>query len=297
VAMTKLGGSLCVPSFLRGEMIGFLVLGEKLSGDRYTTDDMSLLSTLSNNTAIALENARMYEELNERIAKLKRLYKEEHLLFLDAASAFSYAIDTKDNYSHTHSLKVADYCYATTKELEKLLPYVNFNEDFYDTLRIASLLHDVGKIGISDRILKKKGKLTGKEVEELRKHTEIGEMILNPIREIKDAFKLIRHHHENFDGTGYPDGLKGNDIPLVSRIIGVANAYDTMTSDRPHRKAVKKKVAIAELEEKTGLQFDPVVVEAFVKALEKGIKAAPSMDSRFPSVSLGTTRVNDKTSQ
>jgi HD-GYP domain-containing protein (c-di-GMP phosphodiesterase class II) len=272
--MKRLNAALCVPSFLRGEMIGFLVLGPKLSGDRYTRDDMSLLLTLANNAAIALENSRMYEELKQRIAKLKQLYEEEHGLFMDAASAFSYAIDAKDGYTHTHTLKVSDYSFAITDELKGLLPYINFDERFYDNLRITSLLHDVGKIGISDKILKKEGGFTPEEEKELKRHVIIGETILHPIREISDIFELIRHHHENFDGTGYPDGLKGNDIPLISRIIAVANAYDTMTSDRPHRQAISKELAVEEIKKNSGTQFDPVVVKAFVRSIVSPKEAA-----------------------
>jgi len=266
VSMKKMGAVLCAPSFLRGEMIGFLVLGAKLSGNIYTRDDFSFLTTLANSAAVAFENARMYEELNGRIAKLETLYKEEHTLFLDAASAFSYAIDSKDGYTHAHSLKSSDYAIATTKELEKLIPYVNFNDAFYETLRIASLLHDVGKIGVPDKILKKQSKLTPDEHEKLKEHVIIGQKILKPIREIEDSFNIIKHHHENFDGTGYPDGLRGNGIPMASRIIAVCNAYDTMICGRPHRKPITKEAALKELEDNKGSQFDPVVVDAFIRA-------------------------------
>ena len=266
ITMQKTGASLCVPSFLRGEMIGFLVLGEKRSEERYTTDDLSLLSTLSSNAAIAFENARMYEELKARIEKLDKLYKEEHTLFINAAAAFSVAIDSKDGYAHAHAAKSSVYAAATTKELEKLLPYVNFTKDFYETLHIASLLHDVGKIGIPDKILTKKGKLTKKEHEVLKQHTIIGERILSPMKEIENTFDIIRHHHENFDGTGYPDGLKGNDIPMASRIIAVCNAYDDMISKRLYRKSVTKEVALKELEDNKSSQFDPVIVDAFIRA-------------------------------
>ncbi len=266
ITMQKTGASLCVPSFLRGEMIGFLALGEKLSGERYTTDDLSLLSTLSSNAAIAFENARMYEELKARIDKLDHLYKEEHTLFIDAASAFSVAIDSKDGYNNTHASKLSNYAAATTKELEKLLSYINFTKDFYETLHIASLLHDVGKIGIPDKILTKKSKLTKKEREALKQHTIIGERILSPIKEIEGTFDIIRHHHENFDGTGYPDGLKGNEIPMASRIITVCNVYDEMTSERPYRKPIKKEAALKELENGKSIQFDPVIVDAFIMA-------------------------------
>ena len=266
ITMQKTGASLCVPSFLRGELIGFLVLGEKLSGERYTTDDLSLLSTLSSNAAIAFENARMYEELKARIDKLDSLYKEEHTLFINAASAFSVAIDSKDGYAESHASKSSSYAVATTKELEKLLPYVNFTKEFYETLRIASLLHDVGKIGIPDKILKKKTKLTKKEYEIFKRHTIIGEQILSPMKEIESTFDIIRHHHENFDGTGYPDGLKGNEIPMASRIIAVCNAYDDMISERPYRKSISKGAALKKLEDKKASQFDPVIVDAFIKA-------------------------------
>lgn len=266
ITMQKTGASLCVPSFLRGEMIGFLVLGEKRSGERYTTDDLSLLSTLSSNAAIAFENARMYEELKVRIGKLDRLYKEEHTLFINAASAFSVAIDSKDGYANAHASKASNYAAATTKELEKLLPYVNFTKEFYETLHIASLLHDVGKIGIPDKILTKKTKLTKKEYEVLKQHTIIGEQILSPMKEIESTFDIIRHHHENFDGTGYPDGLKGNDIPMSSRIIAVCNAYDDMISERPYRKPLTKEAALKELEDNKSSQFDPVIVDAFIRA-------------------------------
>jgi HD-GYP domain-containing protein (c-di-GMP phosphodiesterase class II) len=267
VAMEKMGAVLCIPSFLRGEMIGFIALGSKLSGNIYTKDDFSFLVTLANSAAIAFENARMHEELNERIKRLETLYKEEHTLFLDAASAFSYAIDAKNGYAHAHALKSSAYAIATTKELEKLLPYVNFNESFYETLRIASLLHDVGKIGIPDSILKKQSRLTLAEEEKLKEHVIIGQRILKPIREIEDSFDIIRHHHENFDGTGYPDGLKGNEIPMASRIIAVCNAYDSMVNGRYHKKPVTKEAALKELEDKKGSQFDPVVVDAFIRGL------------------------------
>jgi HD-GYP domain-containing protein (c-di-GMP phosphodiesterase class II) len=267
VSMEKMGAVLCVPSFLRGEMIGFLALGAKLSGNIYTRDDFSFLSTLANSAAVAFENARMYEELNERIKKLETLYKEEHTLFLDAASAFSYAIDSKDGYTHAHALKSSEYAIATTKQLEKILPYINFNESFYETLRIASLLHDVGKIGIPDKILKKQTKLTPDENEKMKEHVIISQKILKPIREIEDSFNIIRHHHENFDGTGYPDGLKGNEIPMASRIIAVCNAYDTMVCGRPHKKPITKEEALKELESNKGSQFDPIVVDAFIRSV------------------------------
>ncbi|MFA5369155.1 MAG: HD domain-containing phosphohydrolase [Candidatus Omnitrophota bacterium] len=266
MAMERSGAALCVPSFLRGQIIGFIVLGAKLSGNIYTSDDFSLLSTLANNAAIAFENARMYEELKERIRKLDALYKEEHALFLDAASAFSFAIDSKDGYAYAHTQRLSDYAMATAKELERLLPYVNFSDSFYETLHVASLLHDVGKIGIPDRILKKHSVLTEEEKEHFKEHVIIGQNILKPIKEIGDSFDVIRYHHENFDGTGYPDGLKGNAIPMASRVIAVCNAFDAMTSTHLEGEPIDRRQALERLKEKKGSCFDPLVVDAFIAA-------------------------------
>ncbi|MFH1867959.1 MAG: HD domain-containing phosphohydrolase [Candidatus Omnitrophota bacterium] len=270
ITMNTLGASLCVPSFLRGELVGFLVLGEKLSGHRYSYDDILLLSTLANNAAIALENARMYEELKRRIEKLDKLYQAEHGLFLDTVSAFAYAVDVKDGYyAHGHALNVANYASAITDKLKYRMPYVSFDDNFYDTLKMASLLHDIGKIGVSDKLLKKEGKLTRDEQKQLMQHAEIGEAILRPMAEMGDVFDLIRHHHERYNGGGYPDGLSGNDIPLISRIVSVANVYDTLVSDRPYRKAMSRTDAIAEIKKASGKEFDPVVVKAFLESVQQ----------------------------
>ncbi|MFH1645169.1 MAG: HD domain-containing phosphohydrolase [Candidatus Omnitrophota bacterium] len=266
-AMKRMNARILIPSFLRGEMIGVLVLGSKFSGDSYSLDDTSLLTTLSNNAALAFENARMYEELNKKILHLRYLYQQEKSLFFDTASAFSYAIDTKDSYTHAHALKVAGYTAAISRELPVLMPDVLFSHEFFSMLHIAALLHDVGKIGVSDKILKKRGRLTKAEEKDLEKHTILGEQILRPISEIKEVFTLIRHHHENFDGSGYPDRLKGDKIPLISRIIAVANTYDILTSKRPYKRSVKKETALKRIAKAAGRELDPVVVDAFLKAM------------------------------
>lgn len=267
-AMRRMNARLLIPSFLRDEMIGVMVLGNKFSGDSYSLDDISLLTALSNNAALAFENARMYEELNKKILHLKRLYQEEKSLFFDTASAFSYAIDTKDGYTHAHALKVAGYTAAISRELSAFMPNVTFDHEFFSMLHIASLLHDVGKIGVSDKILKKRGHLTDAEERELKKHAIFGEKILTPISEIKEVLILIRHHHENFDGTGYPDGLKGDKIPLISRIIAVANTYDILISKKQYKQVVKKDVVLEKISKSAGKELDPLIVEAFLKVMK-----------------------------
>ncbi|MFH1645932.1 MAG: HD domain-containing phosphohydrolase [Candidatus Omnitrophota bacterium] len=263
--MTSVDGYLCIPSFLRNDMVGFLIMGKKHSGEKYSKEDISLLLTLANNAAIAIENAKMYGELNNRIGRLKLLYQKEHSLVLDTASAFSFAIDTKDGYTHAHTLKVAERALSISRNLEELMPAYSFDKKFYSTLKVAALLHDVGKIGISDRILCKKGRLTEAEEAQLKRHTIISEKILFPMKEIEEVFEIIRHHHENYDGNGYPDGLRAEEIPLISRIIAVANVYDAMISDRPYRKGLHKNRVIDEIRKEAGKKFDPLVVEAFLK--------------------------------
>jgi HD-GYP domain-containing protein (c-di-GMP phosphodiesterase class II) len=132
------------------------------------------------------------------------------------------------------------------------------------------LLHDVGKIGIPDYILSKNGKLTPEEYEEIKKHSIIGATILHPIKELSDVAREVRNHQECYDGSGYPDGLAGNNIPLVARIIAVADAFDAMTTNRPYRKRRTTEEAVQELKAKSGTQFDPIIVSAFLLAYEKG---------------------------
>ena len=150
------------------------------------------------------------------------------------------------------------------------MPEIGRYRNFRETLQIAALLHDVGKIGIQDHILNKNAKLTPEEFEEVKKHSVIGATILHPIKELGDVVREVRHHQECYDGSGYPDGLKGANIPFIARIIAVADAFDAMTSNRPYRRRKEIEPAIQELKRASGTQFDPVIVSAFLLAYEKG---------------------------
>ena len=145
---------------------------------------------------------------------------------------------------------------------------LGFSKKKRDDFRIAGLLHDIGKIGTDESILNKPGKLDEKEIEEIKKHTRKGEEILAPIKQLSHILPTIRGHHEFYDGTGYPDGLKGTEIPIEARILVVADAVDAMLSDRPYRKNQPQEVIVAELERFSGIQFDPEVIEAYYKTLE-----------------------------
>lgn len=267
--MEQLGARLCVPSFSKDRLLGALILGRKLSGEHYSEEDIELFSTLANEAAIAVENIHLYEDLNQKISEIEVLYKREHRVFVDTAIAFSAAIDAKDPYTHGHTARVTAYAMAVAEEL-KATPQFKNNQDLGETLRIAALLHDIGKIGVPDHILRKKGRLTKSERIQIEKHSTIGATILTPIRELSDVIDGIKYHHEWFDGSGYPQGLKGKKIPLISRIISVCDTFDAITTDRPYRGRMLDEVAIQEIKDGTGTQLDPAVVNAFLAAYEKG---------------------------
>lgn len=150
---------------------------------------------------------------------------------------------------------------------------MGLSKAYMSRLKLAALMHDIGKIGIGDSILLKGGKLTSEEFKIMKKHTEYGSEVLKNIKHFNDILPGVRNHHERYDGKGYPDGLKGEKIPLMGRIIAVADSFDAMVSDRPYRKALDLEFAIDELKQNAGTQFDPKIVKAFVKVYnEKGLQ-------------------------
>jgi PAS domain S-box-containing protein/putative nucleotidyltransferase with HDIG domain len=195
----------------------------------------------------------MLKDVDFSYAELKGLYSSLIL-------AFANAIDAKSKWTKGHSERVTHYALAIAKEM-------GLQEKDIELLRIASLLHDVGKIGTYDVILEKPGRLNAEELDLIRMHPAKGEEILKPIKQLQDILPIIRHHHERIDGDGYPDGLKGEKIPFMSRILTAADSFDSMTSDRPYRPAPSREYAISELKKYRGIQFDPQVVEAFLRIL------------------------------
>lgn len=167
------------------------------------------------------------------------------------------AIEARDPYTRGHSDRVAAYA-------ARLATLLGKGQQEVELLRLAAQLHDIGKIGIRDRILGKPGPLDASEWEEMRRHPVIGEEILKPIKLLTPALAVVRHHHERYDGRGYPDGLAGEAIPWSARLVAVADAYEAMTSDRPYRRALPARVALEELAAKAGSQFDPEIVQAML---------------------------------
>jgi putative nucleotidyltransferase with HDIG domain len=185
--------------------------------------------------------------------------------YFETIAALAASIDAKDHYTHGHSQKVMEYSVEIAKEM-------GLSEEEITNIKFAGLLHDVGKIGIDDSILKKETALTPEERKEIEKHPVYGYKIVEKIEFLKKARKYIYHHHERWDGKGYPEGLKGENIPLGARIISVADTYDAMTSSRSYRKALPEYIAIEEIKEHSGSQFDPQIVKVFLKIIERKIR-------------------------
>jgi len=181
-------------------------------------------------------------------------------LFRGTVKALSSAIDAKSAWTKGHSERVTSYSMKVGAEM-------GMSEAEIKTLELAGLLHDIGKIGTYETILDKPGRLTEEEVEIIRRHPSKGADIIGHIKQLEDIVPLVRGHHESYNGLGYPDGLKGTEIPRMARILTICDSYDAMTADRPYRKGRTKEEAVEELERCAGTQFDPEIVNAFIKVL------------------------------
>lgn len=190
------------------------------------------------------------------------LYTKMRKVYLDTIRALAAAIDAKDPYTKGHSERVAETSVALAQVL-------NLPGREIENIEYTALLHDIGKIGIADNILGKNSSLTDKEFDKIKEHTVMGAKIIEPVDFLKNSFEAIYHHHEKYNGAGYPDGLKEKDIPLSARIIAVADAYDAMGSDRPYRKKLNKDKILKELKDQSGKQFDPEIVKALISILDK----------------------------
>ncbi len=190
------------------------------------------------------------------------LYTKMRKMYLETIRTLAAAIDAKDPYTQGHSERVAQMAVALAQEL-------NLSDKDIENIEYTALLHDIGKIGIDDRILGKKGSLTNEEFDKIKEHPIVGAKIIEPIDFLKNSYQAIYHHHERYNGNGYPDGLKSENIPILARIIAVADTYDAMGSDRPYRKKLSQDKIMKELTEQSGKQFDPEVVKALISVLDR----------------------------
>ena len=242
----KLGSTVLVhPVGRDGTVIGVLIAGEKRGPDPVASSvDMKLLGATATNMAIFLENAALYDDLST--------------MFLGTLEALTASIDAKDTYTSGHSLRVAHLTRLLARE-------IGLDEHTVGRMHIAGLVHDIGKIGVPEAVLTKPGKLTEEEFAWIRRHPEIGHRILKDIPQFRDILPGVLYHHERFDGQGYPQGISGDDIPLVARLISLADAFDAMSSTRTYRKTLSRPEVIQEILDCAGTQFDPELAPVFVK--------------------------------
>ena len=245
---------LSVPMITSGKVLGVINLSDKKGGKEFSTNELKLLEAIARQAAIALENARLFAEVRE--------------LFLSAVKTLASAIDAKDPYTHGHSLRVAQYATVIARQL-------GLTEEQCEEIYLAAVLHDVGKIAVPESILLKQGGLTEDEWKEMRQHPLHSAKILSQVRHFGAIAKAVRHEHERYDGSGYPDKLHGEEIPLASRIIALADAYDAMTTTRSYRKGMPAEETIELLAKAVGSQFDPKVFESFKIAYQRGQLTPP----------------------
>lgn len=240
---------ICVPVKIKGRTIGVLQAINRLGAGEFTEPDLRVFQLFSNQVAIALDNARLYEEIKDT--------------FHATSAALAEAIEKRDPYTGGHTKRVLAYCLAIASRL-------GLGPEEMETLRLSAVLHDIGKIGVEDRVLRKEAPLDESEAGAMKLHPIVGAEIMKHVPRLKDVVPGMLYHHERFDGLGYPDGLKGEEIPLIARIISVADTFDAMTTTRPYRKGLPVKVAFDELKRFSGIQFDGTVVDAFLDAFEAG---------------------------
>ncbi len=244
----KLESFISVPLKIRLEIIGMLNVYSYTRGKKFSEGQRKMLSILADRASSAIDNARLYRNLQQT--------------FQQTIQGFARAMEAKDTYTHGHSDRVMQYSQLIAHGL-------GLDHGQVDKIRTAALMHDVGKIGIPLDSLNKPQKLTREEYEIFKEHPDKGRRILEPIEFLRDIVPAVFHHHEQFDGTGYPLGLKGDEIPIEARILAVADTYDAMTSDRAYRKALSHEIAVAELRRCAGTQFDPKIVAVFIIEMEK----------------------------
>ncbi len=237
---------IAAPLFVKGKVIGVLNINNKHTGEPFTQDDLSLLTTVAGQAAIAVENSNLYKDIRSS--------------YFNTVRALVNALEAKDKYSKGHSERVTLLAMMIAEEMG--LP-----DDRKQALQHAGVLHDIGKIGIAANILNKAGKLSSEEYEQIKDHPAIGEKILDPINFLKDVKVIVGQHHERYDGKGYPHHKKGSELSLEARILAVADTFDALTSDRPYRKALPFDEAVAEIKRCSASQFDPEVVGVFLKTI------------------------------
>jgi anti-anti-sigma factor len=243
------GISILTPIIFKDELIGIVGLGSKVSKTAYTEDELRLLVALGNLAGISIENARLFGKIKET--------------YTDVVRAMVNAIEARDKYARGHTERVTRYANAFGRGL-------GLNKDEMQTLMLGAVLHDIGYLGVSEAALTEPNSLSGELRVEIQRHPLIGHQILKEIKFLEGSINIVKHHHERWDGTGYPNGLAAEEIPFGARVLSLCDALDAMTSDRRYRNALEPGKVITEILKNSGFQFDPILAEAFVNMIKDG---------------------------
>jgi len=237
------GNLLVVPLHHEQRSLGVILGGDKLDAAHISSVDSKLCDSLGNNLTIFLENLMLYEDAQA--------------MFMGTLHALTSAIDAKDAYTRGHSERVA----LMSRQLAEA---IGMSPELVERVYLAGLVHDVGKIGVPEAVLTKPGRLTDAEFDQIKKHPQIGAQIIRDIRQMQDLIPGVMHHHERWDGRGYPHGLAGADIPLMGRVIGLADSFDAMSSNRTYRASMDRPRVLREIADCAATQFDPELADVFV---------------------------------
>jgi len=239
----RIRSALCVPLVHHSTIYGLIYLDKGVPG-AYSREDLEFLRSIGFILGPLIENAHLYQELKQT--------------FYHTVQALAETLDKRDAYTGGHTRRVMGYSLAIGREM-------GLAGGMLENLKLAAILHDIGKIGIRDRILLKQEGLSIEEAETMHRHTEYGADILEHVEQLKEVIPGVRSHHEKIDGSGYPDHLKGQDIPLIARIIAVADTFDAMTTERPYQKAMSHEEALSKMKRNEGTQLDTEIVEKFIQ--------------------------------
>jgi putative nucleotidyltransferase with HDIG domain len=235
---------ICVPVINKGQLKGIICIEKDDSNKKLNRSDLEFITILANQAAVAIDNAQLFSHLQKS--------------YFDTISALANAVEAKDPYTLGHSERVTQYSITIAEQM-------NLPDEDIRTMQYAAILHDVGKIGVSGNILNKVGRLSFEEYCAIKQHSVIGENIIKRVDFLQETRPIIRGHQEHYDGSGYPDGLVGNEIHLLARILSVADVFDALITDRPYRKAFSYQGAISIIKESAGKYFDPKIVGVFLE--------------------------------
>ena len=256
IIMQQIRSAMCVPVQTHDRTLGVIYVDTVTTAEAFDRHELELLTAVGKQAGIAIDRASLLDRVQTRLYETVRTVVA--------------TIEAKDNYTVGHSERVTAYAMQIAEEM-------GFVGEGLANVQLACLLHDVGKIGTPEHILNKRGKLTDEELEVIKRHPAVGQRIIANIKETSAISSIVRHHHEKFDGSGYPDGLVGEAIPIEARILAAADAFDAMTSNRPYRQIFTKDQVIKEFRTHSGTHFDPTVTEVFLGLYKKGRIYVPEL--------------------